>query len=123
LASPNLLKPKWEDHDHAIETANTITRQYKGETYVGTCYTPPEVTLNNGEEVGTRFVFWGLNSKVLKLIRESLWEELVEYWDENAENKSDRRSNYTVTSDGVIKYGTSKPSKADRKALEQSPKR
>lgn len=118
LARPNMFKPKWADGDQAIETANTVPRKYKGESYIGTCYAPPEVMLSNGEEVGTRFIYWGVNSKVLKMIRESSWEELIEYWDRNAnDEKTTRTSNYSVSSDGVLKYQTSKPTKTDMKAL------
>ncbi|QDT79206.1 hypothetical protein Mal35_26610 [Gimesia maris] len=119
---------QWEAFDSSAPNTSVVLRKYNGQSYVGTCYAPPEVILTNGDEVGPRFIYWGLNAKVLRMIRESSWDELITYcdenvkavWDQKTKAESNRISNYSVSSDGVIKYQTSTPTSTDLKALDST---
>lgn len=128
LSNPRIMLPQWKDFDSSASKTKVMKRRHKGQFYAGTCYAPPEVIFTNGDEIGPRFIYWGLNTKVLKLIRESSWEELITYceknvqveWDKKTKTDSNRVSNYTLTSDGVVKYQTSKPTSQDLKSLMES---
>jgi len=119
IRNNEVLRTTWGKRP-ATTPDSCITRIHKKRKYVGRAFCPTveRIHRNDTPDTGRAFIFWGLNTSVLEMIRKSRWSDLVKFRDANA-SKLHHPNSSKVTSDGVLKYEAHEPSKRDRALIEK----